>query len=223
MLANRILQRKKQRLNLIFSGFFISTIIGLILNMIYAAISIDYVVIILHFLSVFAVNFGLIFIVIVNMIILESTIIFSVKRQNRYIIYYGLILFIGMLILIIYPFEGVSIHSSGYIKWIPYFFIYIFTIVNCFAIMPIFYTSFKIYFKFETKELKRKWLYYLIGSLGLVIFNLYPVYFLNLLTYVMEENESFQNILRPLISILGISVVLWGSLMYYGIGAKLKK
>lgn len=191
--------------------------------MIYAAITTDYIVIILHFLSVFFVNFGLIFIVIVNMIILESTIIFSVKRQNRYIIYYGVILFVGMLILILYPFEGVSIHSSGYIKWAPYFFIYIFTIVNCFAIIPIFYMSFKIYFKFETKELKRKWLYYLIGSLGLAIFNLYPIYFLNLLTFIMEENESFQNILRPLISILGISVVLWGSLMYYGIGAKIKK
>ena len=191
--------------------------------MIYAVINIDYIVIILHFLSVFSVNFGLIFIVVVNMLLLESTVIFSVKRQNRYILYYGVILFIGMLILIIYPFEGVTIHSSGYMKWNPYFFIYLFSIVNCFAIIPIFYTSFKIYFKFETKELKRKWLYYLIGSLGLVIFNLYPVYILNLLTHIMAENESFLNILRPLISLLGISVVLWGSLMYYGIGAKLKK
>jgi len=191
--------------------------------MIYAIINTDYIVIILHFLSVFFVNFGLIFIVVVNMIILESTIVFSVKRQNRYILFYGIILFIGMLILIIYPFEGVTMHSSGYLKWNPYFFIYLFSTVNCLAIIPIFYTSFKIYSKFETKELKRKWFYYLIGSLGLVIFNLYPVDILNLLTYIMEENQGFLDILRSLISVLGISVILWVSLMYYGIGSKLKK
>ena len=191
--------------------------------MIYAIINTDYIVIILHFLSVFFVNFGLIFIVVVNMIILESTIVFSVKRQNRYILFYGIILFIGMLILIIYPFEGVTMHSSGYLKWNPYFFIYLFSIVNFLAIIPIFYTSFKIYSKFETKELKRKWFYYLIGSLGLVIFNLYPVDILNLLTYIMEENQGFLDILRSLISILGITVILWVSLMYYGIGSKLKK
>jgi len=114
-------------------------------------------------------------------------------------------------------------HSSGYLKWNPYFFIYLFSTVNCLAIIPIFYTSFKIYSKFETKELKRKWFYYLIGSLGLVIFNLYPVDILNLLTYIMEENQGFLDILRSLISVLGISVILWVSLMYYGIGSKLKK
>ena len=121
ILANRIIRRKRQRLNLIFSGFFISTIIGLILNMIYAGIrvvttEIDDIVVFLHFLSVFFVRFGLIFIVIVNMIILESSIIFSIKRQIRFIILYGILLFFGMLILI-YPFKRVSIHNSGYAQW----------------------------------------------------------------------------------------------------------
>ena len=199
LLANRILRRKKQRLNLIFSGFFISTIIGLILNMVYAGIrvattQIDEIVVFLHFLSVYFVNFGLIFIVIVNMIILESTIVFSVKKQNRFIIVYGILLFFGMLVLI-YPFNFVTIHVSGYIQWDPIFFSYLVLIITGFAMIPIFYTSFKIYSSFTTKELKKKWFYYLIGSLGLAIFNLYPVDILNLLTHLIE-NEEFLNTSR---------------------------
>ncbi|MBY8989781.1 MAG: hypothetical protein KGD58_03420 [Candidatus Lokiarchaeota archaeon] len=194
--------------------------------MIYAGIrvattSIDHVVVFLHFLSVFFVNFGLIFIVIVNMIILESSIIFSVKRQNRFIILYGIFLFFGMLILI-YPFEFVTVHASGYTQWDPIFFIYLVLIITGLAMIPIFYTSFKIYSSFTTKELKKKWFYYLIGSLGLAIFNLYPVDILNLLTHSFPENEGFLNISRSLISVLGISVIFWVSLMYYGIGSKLK-
>lgn len=217
ILTNHILKRKKNRLNLIFSGFFICTIIGLILNLIYAAVNIDYIVIILHFLSVFFVVFGLIFILIVHIIILKPKIFSSVKWQNRYIIFYGAILFFGMLLLIIYPFNGVSINSSGFIRWDPFFFIYSFSIINCFAIVPIFYTSLKIYFKLETKELRSKWVYYLIGSLGLVVLVLYPLHLSNLLGYIMEENRRFLNYLRTVEIFFGISVVLWVSLMYYGI------
>lgn len=203
------------------------TIIGLILNMVYAGIrvattEIDNVVVFLHFLSVFFVNFGLIFIVIVNMIILESSIIFSVKRQNRFIIIYGVLLFFGMLILI-YPFNLITVHDSGFIQWDPRFFICFILIITGLAIIPIFYTSFKIYSSFTTEELKKKWFYYLIGSLGLAIFNLYPVDILNLLNFVLKEDPEFLNILRSLFSVLGISVILWVSLMYYGIGSKLKQ
>ncbi|MFX1375718.1 MAG: hypothetical protein ACFFA0_07895 [Promethearchaeota archaeon] len=229
LLANRILKRKKQRLNLIFSGFYINQIIGFIFNMIYFGISDVKVVKILHFLSVFFVAFGLIFLLIVNMVILESTIIYSIKRQNRYILLYGIILFFGLLILILIPFETfdptwemLSFDDSippvdRYPMWHPIFFLYQISVITCLAIIPIFYTSFKIYYSFETQELKRKWLYYLIGSLGLVIFNLYPISISNLLNYYQIEGH------RSIVSILGITVVLWVSMMYYGIGLKLKK
>lgn len=229
ILANRIIRRKRQRLNLIFSGFFISTIIGLILNMIYAGIraattEIDDIVVFLHFLSVFCVRFGLIFIVVVNMIILESSIIFSIKRQNRFIILYGILLFFGMLILI-YPFEMVSIqYETGYAQWKLPFFLYVVFMETGFAIIPIFYTSFKIYSSFITVELKKKWFYYLMGSLGLAIFNLYPVDLLNLLTWIFRnKNEEVLLISRSIVTVIGVSVILWVSLMYYGIGSKLKQ
>ena len=228
ILTYQIVKRRKQRLNLIFSGFFISQSIGFIFNMSYAVISPDYeeVIIFLHFLSVFFVYFGLIFILIVNLIILESTIIFSIKRQNTYIFLYGILLFFGPLILVLLPdtldILGVDITPAGRPGWKPIFFTYMTSIITGFAIIPIIITSFKIYFSFQTKELKRKWFYYLIGSLGLIIFNLYPVYILNLLTHLIPD-YNFLALLRSILSILGISVIIWVSLMYYGIGFNLKK
>lgn len=228
VLTYQILKRRKQRLNLIFSGFFISQSIGFIFNMSYAVISPSYeqAIIFLHFLSVFFVYFGLIFLLIVNLIILESTIIFSIKRQNTYILLFGILLFFGPLILILIPdiFDilGVDITPAGRPGWKPIFFIYMTSIITGFAIIPIIITSFKIYSSFQTKELKRKWFYYLIGSLGLIIFNLYPVYILNLLTHLIPD-YNFLALLRSILSILGISVVIWVSFMYYGVGFKLKK
>jgi len=127
-----------------------------------------------------------------------------------------------MLILILPPFFGVQIYSSGYPGWEPIFFIYLFVTVTCFAIIPIFYTSFKIHNRFENKNLKKKWYYYIIGSLGLVIFILYPILILNLLTPIMEETHLLDT-LRLIVTIISLTVFLWGYLMYYGIGFKLKQ
>jgi hypothetical protein len=85
-----------------------------------------------------------------------------------------------------------------------------------FTIIPIIYTNFKIYFKFETKALKRKWLFYLVGFIGLsIIFYLVIVY--NLL------DPDFYLLFRTMISISAMSNILWGYFMYYGIGTKLKE
>lgn len=228
LLVYQILRRKRQRINLIFSGYFLSMISAFILNMIYAVISLDYggLIVFLHFLSMFFVCFGLIFILIVNLIILESTIIFSVKRQNTYIFLYGIILFFGMLILIIVPdpleIIGVELTPDGRPGWKPIFFIYVITIITGFAIIPVILTLFKIYFSFETKSLKKKWFYYLTGSLGLIVIVFYPILILNLLTGIMPSN-SFLDTLRTIVSISGISVIVWVLMMYYGIGSKLKK
>ncbi len=222
ILAFQIIRKKRQRLNLIFSGFFISQIIGFIFNMIYVVIPDVEVVKIFHFLANFFVYFALVFILIVNMIILESTIIYSVKRQNRYILLFGILLFVIQLILVLLPFDLVSFDDTlpiweRYPKWHPIFFGYMFSIITIFAILPIFSTSFKIYFRFETKELKKRWRFYLIGSLGLVIFNLYPIFLSNLLNFLLgEQNTTF----RLIISILGLSVIIWVTFMYYGFQLK---
>jgi len=214
----QILRRRRQRLNLIFSGFFISITIGLIINMIYFPMTYfpmtnEIIIKALNFLTNFFIFFGLIFILIVNLIILESTIIFSVKRQNKIILYYGLLLFFGMLIILIF-FKGVDIDNiTGYPIWAPHFFICVFSIVTCFAAIPIIITTLKIYKSFETKGLKRKWLYYFVGLFGGIMV-LYTIIIQNLL------NDP---VYRSIILIVDITIIIWAPLTYLGVGSKLKE
>lgn len=223
----QILKRRRQRLNLIFSGFFICTIIGNLLNIIYFSMADENIILILNFLTNFFVVLNAIFILTVNRIILESTIIYPVKKQNLYMLFYGIILFCGMLILILLglgldglilqpnaPFFGVKItpapdHAPW---WGLIFFIYVMSFSVIFAVIPIIRTSLKIYKSFETKELKKKWRYYFIGSLGA-----FSIFYLIIIGNLLND-INFKNI----VSIYGISVLLWVSFMYYGIGFKLK-
>ena len=221
LLAYRILKRKRQRLNLIFSLFFICTIIGTIFNMIYAPldpIQHEPIIKILNFFANFFVFFAPIFMVIVNFIILESTLIFSVKRQNRYIFFYGFLIFSGMLILILIPdplnILGVAITDEGRPEWGIVFFIYMVSMLTGFTFIPIFRTSLKIYNSLETKELNKKWVYYFIGTLGVFSWG----YFIFITNYF----GHYFAILRSISSIYGISIIIWVCLMYYGIGFKLK-
>jgi len=230
LLTYRILKRRRQRLNLIFSGFYVSSIVGFIFNMILAAIppappqSNETVILILYFLANFFVLFSLIFILIVHLIIIESTIIYSVKRQNRYIIIYGIILFFAMLTLILLgirfdepnnPLFGIDLTPTiGTIpQWGLIFLIFMISIISVFAIIPIIRTSFKIYGSFETKALKKKWYYYFIGSLGLIV----------MFYFMLIDNLYLGEVFRAITLILGVSVIVWGYLMYYGIGFKLKQ
>jgi len=221
----QILKRRRQRLNLIFAGFFISTIIGNVLNIIYYSMTNVNVILILNFLTNFFFVLGPIFILTVNRIILESTIIFSVKKQNMYMLFYGIFLFCGMLILILLglgldrlilhpnaPFFGVKITIDLAPWWGLIFFIYVISFSAIFAVIPIIRTSLKIYNSFETKALKKKWLYYFIGSLGA-----FSIFYLIIIGNMLDD-INFKNI----VSIYTISVLLWVSLMYYGIGFKLK-
>ena len=214
-----------------FSGFFICMIISLIINMIYALIepnpTNEIIISILNFVANFFTCFGTVFILIVHRIILQSTLVFSIKQQYRYILLYGLLLFFGMLILVILGeisetlkvLLGVKIDlDTGSPEWSPIFYIYVILILSALSIIPIFRTSFKIYYSLETKVLKRKWFFYLLGSAGLA-----SVLYMNftdlLISLLLPEMNEF----TIAYSLYGISVILWGYLMYYGIGFKLKQ
>ena len=225
IITYKVLKRKKQRLNFILSGFFISISIGFIINMIYAAITDRFIILILNFLTNFFIFFAPVFLLIVNMIILESTLIYSVKRQNRYIFLYGILLFSGMLTLVLLgntfdtqePFLGVKIDPvNNTPQWGPIFFAYVASIMSIFTLIPINYTNVKIYRQFETKALKRKWFFYLFGFSGLTVV-LYLGIIFNLL------NPSDYREIRMIITLLISSVIIWGYMMYYGVGIELKK
>ncbi len=179
--------------------------------MIYVVISDKIIVLSLNFLTNFLLCFGPIFLFIVNMIILESTIIFPKKKQNRYILLYGVAAFLGMLIILIF-FQGVSF-DKGYPTWNLIFFIYVLSISAIFAVIPFIRTSFRIYFSFDTIALKKKWFYYVIGSIGAISIG-YMAFINNFL-----DDPNF----RLILTIYGPSSLFWGYLMYYGIGFKLKQ
>ncbi|MFX1456882.1 MAG: hypothetical protein ACFFDB_16020 [Promethearchaeota archaeon] len=219
----QILKRRRQRLNLIFASFFICAIIGGALNITYFLMT-DFlmtnIILILNFLTNFSYLFSAIFILTVNRIILESTIIFSVKRQNIYILFYGIVLFVGMLVLVILgqifdpykPILGLAINPDGAPVWGFIFFIYVILFSAIFIVVPFIRTSVQIFKSFETISLEKKWLYYFIGSLGV-----FSIFYL-IITGNLLDNINFKNI----ISIYSLTMLLWVSFMYYGIGFKLK-
>jgi hypothetical protein len=109
------------------------------------------------------------------------------------------------------PFLGVKITVGGTPHWGPIFFVCMVSIVTVLTVIPVIRTSLKIYYHLETKVLKRKWLYYLIGSLG--SFSLW---------YMVITSNLLVNVAFTLITgVYGISVILWGALMYYGISSLL--
>ena len=181
-----------------------------ILNMIYAPLTDTTTILFLNYFTNFFTCFGAIFVLVVNMVILESTIIFPVKRQNRYIILYGLLLLIGMIPF--YVLGGVKIDANKP-RFNIYFLIYVIAFQASFVVIPIIYTSLKIYKSFETKTLKKKWRYYFIGSLGAF----------SIPYSIWVSNYLFDFSVRLIVGLYAISMILWGYLMYYGIGFKLKQ
>jgi hypothetical protein len=182
-------------------------------NIIYASLTEPTIILILNYLTNFSICFGAVFVLVVNLVILESTIVFSVKKQNRTIVLYGLVLLIGML-----PFYlledgwGVWI-DNNYPRFGPLFLIFIIGFPASFVVIPIIVTFLKIYRSFETKALKKKWFFYFIGSLG--SFSIVYLIWIN--------NYVFKDSFRLIVGIYAISWLLWGYLMYYGIGFKLKQ
>jgi hypothetical protein len=226
IITYKILSRRRKRLNIVFSGFFISTIIGNLLNIIYYLIANRNLILILNFLTNFFFMFGAIFLLTVNRTLLESTIVFSIKRQNIAIALYGITLLVGMIILVILginfdeiilrndnPFLGIKLNDEGAPWWGMIFFIYVFLFSMGSVVIPIIRTSIKILKSFETEYLKRKWLYYFVGCLG--TFSIF--YLINVGNVVNQES------LKLAIGVYGISIILWVSLMYYGLGYKLQE
>jgi len=92
-LAYQILKRDRKRLNIIFSGFYLSAAIGLIFNFIYGPIAIELVVLILNYLTNFGSFYAPIFFVVFNLILLKSEKIITPLKQLMIFIGYGIYMF----------------------------------------------------------------------------------------------------------------------------------
>jgi hypothetical protein len=210
-IGTNISKRKKTKLNLYFSMFFFSLTIGNIINIIYVLIyayggtSLEFVVVIMHLITNFFNFFGLAFLFVVNQIILKSAMVFTQRDILRYFAIYGGILIAGTILIQV--FEDVTMSSSGYPKWSIYYFLFILLSVVGIALVPILNTSYKIYNQLEGEEIRKRYLYFLLG-----IFGLSP-----LLVVIFFSNLLDIPIFRTITSILSISMILWVILIYYGL------
>ncbi|MFX0007333.1 MAG: hypothetical protein ACFFA7_15295 [Promethearchaeota archaeon] len=212
-LAYRILKRDRKRLNIIFSGFYLSAAIGLIFNFIYGPIAYVPAVLFLNYLTNFGSFYAPIFFVVFNLILLKSEKIVTPAKQLMIFIGYGIYMFCMIFFVLAGPDWGVQL-----INWTPVwalpFFLYVFLGVTVIAIIPLLFLSFQIYKKFEDEQLKKKWKFVIYGSIGLIGF-MYAIFFSNWLNI---------DIVRWIVLPIGIVLAaISGYWMYIGVGRQLEK
>lgn len=216
-LAYRILKRDRKRLNVIFAGFYLSAVIGLIFNFIYGPIAEEGIILVLSYLTYFGVFYSPIFLVVFDLILLKSEKVITPIKQMLLFVGFGIFMFC-MIFFIITPNWGVNLNEST--DWSPIwhfpFFLYLATGEAIFVLIPIFYLSFQIYKKFEDEQLKQKWKFFIYGYCALIIF-MYGIMISNFLA-------SLDINVRAGMGIVGIiSGISGGYLMYIGVGRQLEK
>ncbi len=211
LIALLILRRSKKRLNVIFSMFFISIAIGTVVNVIYAGIFINVVVQFLNILTFFFFSLALVFLLLFNLIVLKSEKIITSSKQATIIIIWMIILLglfiIGML-------GGVEIDEARSWKptWHLPFFSYAMIIGSVMSLV-IYYYTFQIYIQFEDPFLKKKWRYFIFGTIFFFI-----VWFGTSVKNFLANN-TIDNI-WAVIMLLGMLTVYS---MYYGVGKQIKE
>lgn len=210
-LAFKILKRDTKRLNLIFSGFYLSAAAAVFLNFIYAPLTDEFIVLILNSMTNYCFFFAPIFLLVFDLILLKSEKVITTKKQLIIIIGYGVILFFMLLI----P-GGVTINASTNWKpvWSVPFFIYLIVVMTGIAVGPGLYFSIQIMKKFEDEQLKKKWKFFMIGLIGVFVF-----------TYgILVSNTLNDDTFRTIWSYISFLIVLiFPYLMYYGVGKQIER
>lgn len=212
-LAYKILKRDRKRLNLIFTGFYISNIVSLCINFIYAPITDANIVLIMHSITTFFAFYSPIFILVFELMVLKPEKLITPKKQSEILIGYGVVLSCMAIFLSI---EGWGV-EIGPPDWTPHwmipFFLYLVAIVSVCVVGPSFFISYKIYKKFEDIQLKRKWKYFILG-LGAFYACAYGIFISNFLDIP---------IFRTIIGIIDLILIISGAyLMYNGVGRQLE-
>jgi hypothetical protein len=216
-ISYRILKRDRKRLNFVFAGFYIFGVIGLIINFIYGPISNVDVVLILNFLTNFFMYYSPIFFVVFELMLLKSEKFINTWKQLFILIGYGILMFCIILFVlpgIIQADWGVTLNEAWAPVWKPPLFIYIMCIESIFAVGPVLYLSYRVYYKLEDEYLKKKWKNFIYGFGAFMIF-----------LYAIAISNSLD---RPLVRlvVMGVGIVcaiLGGYLMYIGVRRQLDK
>jgi len=209
-IAYKILKRNKGRLNLILSLYYIVIAIALIINFIYAPIPDLEVQRILNTLTNYIIFFGLIFLPLFSLLLKKQE-----KIKNLHLILIIIIYGITLFIIMFQDPQSVSIDDSS-IAWRPVWELSIFFPLLIYKttaiVIPTFILQIQLYRKFQIEELKKKWLYFNLGTGGIFIFSY----------GIMVANTLNDPIFRLIMAIYSISVIFWGYLTYYGVGKQIK-
>ena len=214
-LAIKILLRDRKRLNVIFAGLYLSPVIGVFINFIYAPLTDEFIVLILNFFTNFGIFYGPIFIVVFDLMLLKSEKVISTSKQLLILIIYGIAMF-SMIFFLFIPGFGVTINQGT--GWSPVwslpFLLYVVTVETIGALVPSLYLSFQIYKTFEDEVLKKKWRFFILGFIALMTF-MYAIFISN---YLGDPT------IRLIIGVMGlILAILGGFLIYFGVGKQIEK
>lgn len=212
-LAYKILKRDRKRLNLMFTGFYISNFISLCINFIYAPITDENIVLIMHSITIFFAFYSPIFILVFELLVLKPEKVINTNKQKTILIGYGVVLSFMIFFLLIEDW-GVEIGPPDWTPhWMLPFFLYLVSIVSVCVVGPSFFISYQIYKKFEDAQLKRKWKYFIFG-LGAFYACAYGIFISNFLDIP---------IFRTVIGITDLILIISGAyLMYNGVGRQLE-
>ena len=209
-IAYKILKRDEKKLNYIFSCFYLFIAFALFINFIYAPIPDPDIQRILNTLTNYFVFLGLIFLPLFDLLLLKEE-----KLKDGYII--SIIFIYATLLSIIMFINPLSVRIDSTTDWRPVwgmaYFMHLMILKTLMIVIPTFSLQLLLYRKFQIKELKRKWLYFNIGTAGIFMFS-YGVMISNFL-----NNPTF----RLIVSLYSLSILVWGYLTYYGVGKQISK
>jgi len=207
-MAYKILRREAKGINLILSGFYLFTGVGVIINIIYVNIYIESVVWVLHFITYFLLCLSLIFLLLFVLVLSKSEQVINLKIQLLLILIFSILI----LILLFIP-DGIKINETTNWKpdWSIPFLIYSYIVCSSVAIGPSIFYALKIFQKIEHKKLKKKWKYFMIG-----ISAYYFLYYGTSLSNTLAD-PTF----RLIWSVISLPTLITLYFIYYGVAKQL--
>ena len=209
-LSFKILQRNIKRINLLFSLFYLTNCLAVILNMVYALLFVNPLVLILAYSTVYLVCYAPVFILLIMIELSHSNPDFKSSKLVLIALIYTLSL---SSIYFFLPLGGITINYSTnwYPIWSSNFLIFVLFFLSFGILAPTFYLAFKVYAKFKDETLRKRWIYFLVSFAGFMFY----VYANFISNYVLGD---IAYILMTIAFIILVPSIL---ITYYSIGKRL--
>ncbi|MBD3215971.1 MAG: hypothetical protein GF311_25390 [Candidatus Lokiarchaeota archaeon] len=208
ILVYKILKRKRSKITLYLSSFYISEFLVVLNNIVIIFLPFSFIVIFLYFLLYFVFYFAIVFYILFLISFFQEQLKFTGKKQIALVIFYSFII----ICLLAFP-EGITFKING--NWRPQwswmFLILNYVVITLLYNIPILFFSYKLYSKFENPKLKKRIKYLLIGT-GLLMIQAYGI-----VLYNTWENETF----RMIWSFYTPFIMISAYFLYYGIGTNM--